>query len=102
MSNLRKSYTSNCCAKFIFYLAAFILAQGIPSMRDAHAQSQGECENVVAEAQKLYEEGRFPPAIALLRLCLPNGVPEEQRVGAYRLLAHACLAEDKLDEAKDA
>ncbi len=66
------------------------------------AQEQEPCENVVAEAEKLYDAGRFTPAISLLRLCLPKGVPEVQRVGAYRLLALAYLAEDKREEAQKA
>ncbi len=102
MSNPRTSFTSICRARFFFHLLIFTLASSVPFVSDTRAQSQSECENVVAEAQKLYEEGRFSPAITLLRVCLPDGVPEEQRVGAYRLLAHAYLAEDKPEEAKEA
>jgi hypothetical protein len=102
MSKPRKSLTSPCRAQFFFHLLIFMLAGGVPFMPDVQAQGQSECENVVTDAQKLYEEGRFAPAITLLRVCLPDGVPEEQRVGAYRLLAHAYLAEDKPEEAREA
>jgi len=60
------------------------------------------CDNVVAEAEKHYDVGRFSTATTLLRLCLPKGIPEIQRISAYRLLALAYLAEDRRDEAKEA
>lgn len=83
-------------------LLILLLASGGSLTPLVQAQTQNPCENVVAEAQKLYGDGRFSAAISLLRPCLPNSVPEEQRVGAYRLLAHAYLAEDKREEAIEA
>jgi hypothetical protein len=103
MGNTCKSSTSNCHLPLFFYLLIFMLAGAWPLVSWAQAQqSPSPCENVVAEAQKLYDNGHFAPAISLLQLCLPDGVPEEQRGGAYRLLAHAFLAEDKPEEAKEA
>jgi len=67
---------------------------------DSRAQ---DCDNIVAEAQKEYDAGRFSTAVRLLNLCEKvKEIPAEQRVFAYRLLALAHLAEDRVDEAKDA
>lgn len=63
-----------------------------------YAQTKSSCENVVAETKKLYDEGRFALAAKLLDLCVEK-LPTEQRIGAYRLLAHAQLKDDHRDEA---
>jgi len=102
MSNSHKILTSKQQMHFLLAASVLMLSRSGMFMSDARAQNQKDCENVVAEAQKLYDDGRFSPAITLLRVCLPDGVPVEQRVGAYRLLAHALLAEDKSEKAKEA
>lgn len=61
-----------------------------------------DCETVVAEARQLYNSGRFSQAAVLLEKCLPNGVPKDQREGAYRLLALAYLQQDYEGKAEEA
>jgi hypothetical protein len=50
----------------------------------------------------MYDAGRFAQAIVKLNLCLPDQIPQEQKLGAYRLLAICYLNEDYRDEARTA
>jgi len=96
-------FKSRLHARLIFELLFFLLVGGPPFVCWAQFQQHSSpCENVVSEAQKLYEEGRFSLAISQLRRCLPEGVPAAQRVGAYRLLALVYLAEEQREEARSA
>ena len=63
--------------------------------------AQERCENAAVEAERMYDAGRFTQTVELLTECLPDGIPEIQRIGAYRLLALAYLTEDYFDEAKE-
>jgi hypothetical protein len=65
------------------------------------AQAQDKCKTAMADAEIMYGAGHFTRAIELLTLCLPDGIPEIQRIAAYRLLALSYLAEDYRDEAKE-
>ena len=78
-----------------FFCAAVLLL----SFATSRGQSQQPCDNIVAEAQKEYDAGRFANTVRLLSLCVKE-IPTEQRVGAYRLLAHAYLKEDHVEEAR--
>src|SRR5262245_40518010 len=62
--------------------------------------AQNKCETALAEARKKYELGFFAEAINLLTPCLPNGIPELERVRAHRLLAMAYVAQDYPDKAR--
>ncbi len=66
------------------------------------AVAQNQCAAALSEAGKMYETGRFTPAIALLSSCLPDGIPKSERVASSRLLALSYLAEDFSDEAEEA
>ncbi len=66
------------------------------------ASAQDKCATVFAEAEKMYEAGRYAQAIELLKPCLPDGIPKIQRILAYRLLALAYLDDEYRNEAKEA
>lgn len=68
------------------------------AMPEVHAQDK--CETALAKAQSMYEVGRSLEVIGLLTMCLPEGIPVEQRAKAYELLALAYIAEEVLDEGK--
>ncbi|MCI0692223.1 hypothetical protein L0337_09505 [candidate division KSB1 bacterium] len=64
--------------------------------------AQEKCETALAEAQSMYDAGRFASAIVKLNLCLPDQIPQEQKQNAYRLLAICYLNEDHREEARTA
>lgn len=64
--------------------------------------AQEQCETALADAQGLYDGGRFAQAILRLNQCVPDRIPLEQRLGAYRLLAICYLNEDYREEARAA
>lgn len=64
--------------------------------------AQEKCETALAEAQGMYDAGRFAQALVRLNLCLPDQIPKEHRLSAYRLLAICYLNEDYPEEARDA
>jgi len=65
------------------------------------AQAQENCETALADAERMYVDGRLPEVLERLTQCLPEGIPKNDRVGAYRLLAFAYLAQDNLDNARE-
>lgn len=62
--------------------------------------AQSRCENAVTQAQDSYELGRTAEVILLLSNCLPDSIPEVERVQAYKILALAYLNEDYPDKAQ--
>lgn len=64
------------------------------------AKSQEKCVNAVTDAQEMYEKGLSPEVILLLSHCLPDSIPQTEKVRAYRLLALSYLAEDFDNEAR--
>jgi len=66
------------------------------------AFAQEKCETALTEAQTMYDAGRFAQAILRLNQCVPDRIPQEQRIGAYRLLAICYLNEDYREEARTA
>jgi hypothetical protein len=90
-----KSYVFLHGTRLIFILTFAILWLG-------QTFAQEKCETAFAEAQSMYEAGRFAQAIVKLNLCLPDQIPQEQKLSAYRLLAICYLNEDYREEARTA
>jgi len=76
----------------------FILTSS--ALPPTQAFAQEKCETALADAQSMYDAGRFAQAIVHLNLCVPDRIPPEQRINAYRLLAICYLNEDYRDEAR--
>ena len=67
------------------------------------AQSQNECEEELKTAQKKMETGKFDEAIDLITQCLnKEGISNETKKQAYRLLGLTYIAKDYLGEARNA
>lgn len=67
------------------------------------AQSQNECEEELKTAQKKMETGKFDEAIELITQCLnKEGISNETKKQAYRLLGLTYIAKDYLGEARSA
>ena len=67
------------------------------------AQSQNECEEELKTAQKKMETGKFDEAIDLITQCLnKDGISNETKKQAYRLLGLTYIAKDYLGEARNA
>jgi hypothetical protein len=67
------------------------------------AQSQNECEEQLKNAQKKMETGKFDEAIELITECLnKEGISNETKKQAYRLLGLTYIAKDYLGEARNA
>jgi len=85
---------------FLFFVLLIIifdpLAFGI-------CQGQITCEKEFLEAEKKYYNGRFNEALNLAARCLAtHGLPESAKVRGYKLIAQAYMAQDSLDQAKNA
>ncbi len=67
------------------------------------AQSQNECEEELKIAQKKMETGKFDEAIDFITECLnKEGISNETKKQAYRLLGLTYIAKDYLGEARNA
>ncbi len=64
------------------------------------AVAQSKCETAVTDAQEMYDIGRSADVIVLISHCLPDSIPQTEKVRAYRLLALSYLAEDFDSEAR--
>ena len=62
--------------------------------------AQSKCETAVTDAQEMYGVGRSPEVILLLSHCLPDSIPQTEKVRAYRLLALSYLDTDFDNEAR--
>ncbi len=62
--------------------------------------SQDDCQQQLAESQKMFYEGRFDAAMDLVNHCLETSIPREQRIDAYRLLVEIYLGKSYRDNAK--
>lgn len=84
------------------FIRALIFAAMYLAVPVHTASAQDNCATAFAEAEKMYEAGRYAQAIELLKPCLPDGIPKIQRILAYRLLALAYLDDEYRNEAKEA
>ena len=82
----------------IFWLIFLMLFMDIGGISISRAQDR--CKTAVADARIMYEAGRFTQAIELLTQCLPDGIPKDQRIEAYRILALSYFREDYQDSAE--
>ena len=68
-----------------------------------YAQSYNECEKQLSTAQKKMETGKFDEAIKLITECLnKDGISNETKKQAYRLLGLTYIAKDYLGDAREA
>jgi tetratricopeptide (TPR) repeat protein len=73
------------------------------SFGNIFAQSQNECEEELKNAQRKMETGKFDEAIELITECLnKEGISNESKKQAYRLLGLTYIAKDYLGEARNA
>jgi len=93
-ASLRESF----CFSLSVGSLVFILTFNI--LLSSQTFAQEKCETALAEAQNMYETGRFAQAIVRLNLCVPDRLLPEQRIGVYRLLAICYLNEDYREEAR--
>lgn len=86
----------------VLFVRVLIFMLLINTLLLSSAFAQEKCEMALAEAQSMYDAGRFAQAIVRLNLCVPDRIPPEQRLSAYRLLAICYLNEDYREEARTA
>ena len=65
-----------------------------------HSWAQEKCETALADAERQYNDGGFDEVIQILESCLPEGVKNEDKSKAYRLLSLTYMAKDYLEQAK--
>jgi len=85
--------------RFMVMLMTTVTLTALPP---SWTHAQGQCATALTNAEQMYAAGRFTAVIQILNRCLPDDIPEEQRLRAYRLLALAYLAEDYSDRAENA
>ena len=90
------SYKSKLWHRFFALIAIAFFSFSVTSP----AESQEKCVNAVTDAQEMYSVGRSVEVIVLLSHCLPDSIPQTEKVQAYRLLALSYLAEDFDNEAR--
>jgi len=82
-----------------FLLLAFALVVNLY----AQTQTQSACEKEFSEAEKKYYNGRFNEAINLAARCLAKeALADAEQVRGYKLIAQAYIAQDSLEQAKNA
>ncbi len=100
MQTQKRNFVNSRVLGLIIGMMGFVPANNGLFVSTVRAQDQ--CVNALAEAQKLYEFGRYTQIIELLNPCLPDNLREIERARAYRLLALAYLAEDYSEKAETA
>jgi len=87
----------------ILLVAALIFEPASAALLPAWAQAQDNCDTLLREAEKKYNEGYFDVAIELLNRCLgKKNVSGQQKAEAYKLLGNAYYSKALLEEAKNA
>jgi tetratricopeptide (TPR) repeat protein len=91
-----------CIKSLIFLLITGLLFSPMPGFVSM-AIAQGKCTEVLNDAEKMYNTGRFDEAIESITSCLnKSGITEDEKMRAYRLLGLAYIAKDYLEDAKTA
>jgi tetratricopeptide (TPR) repeat protein len=87
----------------ILLVGALIFEPVSAALLPALAQAQENCDSLLREAEKKYNEGYFDVAIELLNRCLDKkNVSRQQKAEAYKLLGKAYISKAVLEEAKNA
>lgn len=88
----------------IFLLVSGLLFMPVPVLiGSGQAQAQSVCEKQLANAEQLYNTGRFDDAIGVITECLGKpGLSENEKMKAYRLLGLSYIAKDYLEDARTA
>ena len=69
---------------------------------ESKAQSSTNCDQEMTEANELYARGRFDEAINTIEQCLgKQGLPEEQRRAAYRIIGLSYIGKGLAGDAKE-
>jgi len=99
-----KSFCHRFCFSSLKKLMTLVVGTVLAFITFSSTQTfaQEQCETALADAQGLYDGGRFAQAILRLNQCVPDRIPKEQRLGTYRLLAICYLNEDYREEARAA
>ncbi|MFC2084596.1 hypothetical protein ACFLS9_06020 [Bacteroidota bacterium] len=86
-----------------FLLFSLIILLFFTLNETAYSQIRGKYEKHLAEADSLYNFGRFDQAIELLMSCLEKeDISSEEKMRTYRLLGLTYIAKDYEEEARNA
>jgi tetratricopeptide (TPR) repeat protein len=87
----------------ILLVGALIFEPVSAALLPASAQAQENCDTLLREAEKKFNEGDFDVAIELLNRCLgKKNVSGQQKAEAYKLLGNTYYSKAFLEEAKNA
>lgn len=81
-----------------FVLWAFLFTISYDPL--THSWAQEKCETALADAERQYNDGRLDDVMKTLESCLPEGLKNEDKSKAYRLLGLTYMAKDYLEQAK--
>lgn len=96
---------NNRASKFSFLLSILrlvILIIFIDISWITLSRAQDKCNTALTDARIMYEGGHFDQAINRLTQCLPDGIPKDQHIEAYRIISLSYFREDYQDSAKQA
>lgn len=101
---MRENYFGSgraCRRRFSTAAVAVLLSFHLGGFSSLAQAQSGDCVNVIETSLSSYQEGRFDRAIGALDQCLRNdGIPEERRGEAYRILALCYIAKSDEDRAR--
>ena len=65
-----------------------------------HSWAQEKCETALADAERHFNDGRLDEVMKILESCLPEGLKNEDKSKAYRLLSLTYMGKEYLEQAK--
>jgi len=96
MLRFKQNFISGRAVGFVIWAFLFTISYNPLT----HSWAQEKCETALADAERQYNDGGFDEVIKILESCLPEGLKNEDKSNAYRLLVLTYMATDYLEQAK--
>ena len=91
--------TSALTSTSVLTLILALILTSILTLTSTLTYSQGDCNNSLYEANKLFEAGQLTECINLLEPCIKQKKDKEELIESYHLLAEAYQNQNNLDKA---
>lgn len=84
-------------------IGVVVFAFLLPSLSPIIAQTQGDCDEKIKQAEQKFYDGLFDDAISILNNCLKEAdISKQDRARAHELLAKVYLGKDYQEQAENA
>ena len=96
MLRFKQNFISGRAVGFVIW--AFLFTISFEPL--THCWAQEKCETALADAERHFNDGRLDEVMKILESCLAEGLKNEDKSKAYRLLSLTYMAKDYLEQAK--